>query len=142
MKVFRAFLIFSLTSFVTQHAQAEIIFGEIRELQGNCMPPGPCRSFPVSTEVFLVKGQVRNPQATTGIHLSILPSETIAAVTSSEANGHFSFDVTPGIYTIFAKFGEIAYNNSFDGHGFFGSFELHEGKNIEVNIENTDHAIF
>ncbi|WP_141731843.1 hypothetical protein [Oligoflexus tunisiensis] len=137
--------LFTIASLVFAHsAMASSVAGYVTKVVGDCMPgSASCTTLPVETEVLVMKGKVKAPTNSASLAVeNLLQSENLWARIKTDSQGHYSTDIEPGVYTLFAVFGDRAYLNLFTGAGDFWHVNIEDSKNLRFDIENTEEAYF
>jgi hypothetical protein len=137
--------LFAVVSLVFAHsAMAASIAGYVTKVEGDCMPgSSSCVTSPVETDVLVMKGRVKATTNSVSLTVeSLLQSENFWGRIKTDERGYYSAAVEPGVYTLFAVFGERAYLNLFTGAGDFWHVKVEENQNLRFDIKNTEEAFY
>tara|TARA_X000001036_G_scaffold419206_1_gene438792 strand:- start:179 stop:628 length:450 start_codon:yes stop_codon:yes gene_type:complete len=90
-------------------------------------------------KILAAFGKVKSTESGFLIPLKRLARKKLITYTNSE--GVFNFNLKPGIYTFFILNGNNAYLNSFDGKGYYKSYEIFSKRN-DIVITITSKSYF
>ncbi|MBE9059705.1 carboxypeptidase-like regulatory domain-containing protein [cf. Phormidesmis sp. LEGE 11477] len=130
----------------TLPAESQGIVGTVQRLSGNHMPgSSPSQNGQatelVSTQVWIFSGKVQNMSPRWALAEAREHPGLIGWV-ASDAEGRFAVGLPEGEYTVLAQYEEDLYLNSFQGDGSYSSVEVTEDQTTEVDLVNSENAVF
>lgn len=140
----------SIASKTTQQSPLnQGIQGKVRQLSGDYMPRDTDESLSngasnsaTQTTIWIFAGRIpgkRSPQwpiARAKQHTGLV------CQVETNRHGYYSAVLPVGEYTVFAQYGDNLYLNSFQGDGSYTSIEVVPDQISEMNITNTENAVF
>ena len=122
-------------SFINVQGRAELLTSNTSKLGVIDFSSKPIKN----SQIFAIFGKVKSPNSNISIPVKRLIREKITTYTNSE--GIFNFNLKPGIYTFFIICEGNAYLNSFDGKGYYKSYEIFS-KRDDILITITSKSYF
>ena len=90
-------------------------------------------------KILTIFGKVKSKESNAYIPLKELTKKKL--ITHTNSKGIFNFNLKPGIYTFFIINENNAYLNSFDGKGYYKSYEIFSKRN-DIVITITSESYF
>jgi len=127
--------------------ESQGIVGTVQVLNGDRMPgPDASRSDQatelVSTKVWIFAGSVQSNLSPRWALLAAEQHPSLIGWTMSDAAGKFAVGLPVGEYTLLAQYEDDLYLNSFQGDGSYGSVEVVENEATELDLINSENAVF
>lgn len=91
------------------------------------------------SKIITIFGKVRSKENNVYIPLKELTKKKL--ITHTNSDGIFNFNLKPGIYTFFVINENNAHLNSFDGKGYYKSYEIFSKRN-DIKITITSKSYF
>jgi hypothetical protein len=91
---------------------------------------------PLAARVFIFAGKIQSDTPVDETHPSL------RAIVKSDANGHFTAALDPGVYTVVAELDGKLYFNSFDGDGYWNTLTVERGTFVDYKIADTSRATY
>jgi len=128
--------------------QSQGIRGTVVRLSGNQMPTvgdDTTRTNPpqpVQTTIWVFSGRIPSNSSPKWSVKEASQHANLLNKVTSDSEGNFFVELSPGEYTIFAEYDSNLYLNSFLGDGSYEPVQVNEGKITEINLVNTEDAFF
>lgn len=127
--------------------QPQGIRGIVLDVTGNQMPPidpheqGATRQ-PVSTKVWIFAGRIASPGSPRWPLAAAQQHPNLIGWTVSNLEGQFEVGLPPGEYTLLVEYGSDLYLNRFLSDGSYASVQVAASQITEVQLINTENAVF
>ena len=127
--------------------ESQGVVGTVQALSGNRMPgPDASRSDQatelISTKVWIFVGSVQSDLSPRWALSEAEQHPNLVGWTMSDDEGKFAVGLPIGEYTLLAQYGDDLYLNSFQGDGSYGSVEVVENDATELDLINSENAVF
>ena len=115
------------------------LWGTLVKTEGNCFPDERpiCKQFPVKREIVVYEYATWNEttQSSIGIAFFTKVSTKLIATTTSDKEGFFQLELSPGKYSVFVKEKNLLYASRFDGYGGISPVIVEASKVSEINLD-------
>jgi hypothetical protein len=127
--------------------QAQGVRGDVLQVTGNQMPPLDAHDQelaqqPVRTKVWIFSGRVTSSSSPRWPLSAARQHPGLMGWTVSNSEGKFEVGLPPGEYTLLVEYGSDLYLNRFLGDGSYASVQVAANQITEVQLVNTENAVF
>lgn len=123
------------------------IQGKVTRIGGNHMPSNidqPETAGPefIQTTIWIFAGQVAGTGSPRWSVADAQQHARLVRQVESDLDGCYSVELAPGEYTVFAQYDNALYLNAFQGNGSYKSVNVLPNQVLEMDLINSENALF